>query len=88
MPLSDEIQQMFGITQAEASPEEVVRHRMARASGEMEHWDAYDYVLVNQDLGDSVAVVSAILTAERQKLSRQVGMDNFVQSIRKTLDGA
>ena len=26
VPLSDEIQQMFGITQAEASPEEVVRH--------------------------------------------------------------
>jgi len=66
--------------------EEVVRHRMAKASGEIEHWDAYDYVLVNADIDDSVATVRAILRAERHRLGRQEGMTQFVESIRRSLE--
>ncbi len=69
-----------------SDPEEVVRHRMAKASGEMEHWDAYDYVLVNHDLEESVAAVRAILTAERLRKDRQIGMGRFVDGIRAELD--
>ena len=66
--------------------QEVVRSRMAKASGEMEHWDAYDYVLVNRDLDESVAAVRAILTAERLRKDRQIGMGRFVDTIRASLD--
>ena len=66
--------------------QEVVRSRMAKASGEMEHWDAYDYVLVNRELDESVAAVRAILTAERLRKDRQIGMGRFVDTIRATLD--
>jgi len=69
-----------------SDPEEVVRHRMAKASGEIEHWDAYDYVVVNRDIDDSVATVRAILRAERHRLNRQVGMSGFVDGIRRALE--
>ena len=39
---------------------------MAEASNEISHWAEYDYVIVNDELEDSHAQVTAILTAERQ----------------------
>jgi len=83
-PSAEELQRRL-VTRA-SDPEDVVRHRMAKASGEMEHWDAYDYVLVNRDVDDSVASVRAILRAERLRLSRQVGMAGFVDAIRRSLE--
>jgi guanylate kinase len=68
-------------------PEDVVRLRMAEASGEMEHWDAYDYVVVNEDIDHSVDGVRAILQAERLKRERQIGMAGFVNAMRDELDG-
>ena len=44
---------------------EVIRHRMMKASDEMSHWAEYDYVVVNTDLDDAFAKVKAILSAER-----------------------
>jgi guanylate kinase len=61
---------------------EVVRSRMAKSSEEMSHWDAYDYVLVNDDFEDSVRRVEAILSAERVRRQRQVGLAEFVNKLR------
>lgn len=61
---------------------EVVRSRMAKSSEEMSHWDAYDYVLVNDDIDDSVRRVQAILSAERVRRQRQVGLAEFVNQLR------
>jgi len=61
--------------------EEVVRGRMAKATAEMSHWDAYQYVIINHDIDESVANVKAILTAERLKRRRQKGMLEFVRSL-------
>ncbi len=62
---------------------EVVRARMSRASSEMSHWAEYDYIVVNRDVDDSVARVEAILTAERQKRDRLVGLHAFVADLSK-----
>ena len=62
--------------------EEVVRRRMAKAGGEMSHWREYDYIVVNRDLEESVLAVQAILTAERLKRDRQLGLDTFVNALR------
>ena len=62
---------------------DVVRARMSRASSEMSHWAEYDYIVVNRDVDDSVARVEAILTAERQKRARLVGLHAFVASLSK-----
>jgi len=61
---------------------EVVRSRMAKSSEELSHWDAYDYVLVNEDIEDSVRRVQAILSAERVRKQRQVGLAEFVNQLR------
>jgi len=61
--------------------EEVVRGRMDKATAEMSHWDAYQYVIVNHDIDVSVATVKAILTSERLKRRRQKGMLEFVRSL-------
>jgi len=62
-------------------PEEVVQERMAKASDEMSHWDAYDYIIVNREFDRSAAEVRAILTAERLRRERQIGLNEFVQSL-------
>lgn len=61
--------------------EDVVRGRMARASAEMSHWGEYDYVVVNRDLSAAIADVHAILTAERLRRSRQIGLRTFVAKL-------
>ena len=61
---------------------EVVAKRMAKAGDEMSHWPEYDYIIVNQDLERSIASVQAILTAERLRRDRQVGLPDFVTRLR------
>ena len=63
--------------------EEVVQGRMAKASDEMSHYAEYDYVVVNRDIGTSLNYIKAILTAERLKRERQVGLSNFVKALRE-----
>jgi guanylate kinase len=60
---------------------EVIRHRMMKASDEMSHWAEYDYVVVNTDLDDAFAKVKSILSAERVKRHRQIGMSDFVRGL-------
>jgi guanylate kinase len=49
--------------------EEDIQHRMATASREIENYDKYDYILVNDRLEDSVEALKAIVLAERQRRS-------------------
>ena len=63
-------------------PEEVVRGRMAKAADEMSHWPEYDFVIVNREVEQSLAEVRAILTAERLRRERQVGLRDFVEALR------
>lgn len=62
---------------------DVVARRMAKAADEMSHWAEYDYVLVNDDLDSSIERVRAILTAERLKRMRQIGLAEFVKGLRE-----
>jgi guanylate kinase len=61
----------------------VVAKRMAKAADEMSHWPEYDYIVVNRDFDESVAQVQAILTAERLRQSRQVGLPDFVRRLQQ-----
>ena len=63
--------------------DEVVAQRMAKSADEMSHWPEYDYVIVNHDLEASVGQVQAILTAERLRRERQVGLAEFVNHLRR-----
>ncbi len=59
----------------------VVARRMATVADEMSHWAEYDYVIVNDDLDESVASARAILHAERLRRWRQAGLVEFVKSL-------
>ena len=65
--------------------EEVVLTRMGKASDEMSHWAEYDYIIVNRDFDESVRNVEAILTTERLRRTRQVGLTDFVKRLRDGL---
>ena len=60
---------------------DVVAKRMAAAVSEMSHLDEYDYVLVNKDLGESLAKLHTILLAERMRRERHPGLDKFIETL-------
>ncbi|MGD9867177.1 MAG: guanylate kinase [Hyphomicrobiales bacterium] len=68
--------------------EEVVRRRMAGASNEIQHWEDYDYVLINDDVDECLEAIKAIITAERLKRSRRHGLDSFVRKLLRGLSVA
>jgi guanylate kinase len=61
--------------------EETVLRRMTKASGEIGHWHEYDYVIVNSDFERSLAMLRAIIAAERCKKARQPGLASFVEGL-------
>ena len=62
---------------AEDSAETIAR-RLRNAIEEIAHWNAYDYVLVNDDLDRSFAALRGILADGRRKSVRRADMDQFV----------
>jgi guanylate kinase len=66
-------------------PPEIVAKRMAAASAEISHWPEYDYVIVNANIEQSVASAMAILSAERLKRARLLGLSDFVRTLQSAL---
>ena len=60
---------------------EVIDARMERARAEISHWDAYDYVVINENVDSCFAKVREILHAERMKRQRQTGLIPFVREL-------
>jgi guanylate kinase len=69
-----------------SDPPEVVAARMAEASAELSHWGEYDYVLVNENVDESLGNLRAILQAERHRRDRQSGLSAFVRELQKGLE--
>jgi len=66
--------------------DEVIRGRMKKAGDEMSHFDAYDYIVVNDNIGIAFESVKSILRAEQLKRERQVGLAGFVRELRRQLE--
>jgi guanylate kinase len=69
------------LTKRAQDPEEIVRARMAKAAGEISHWAEYDYIVVNSDVETAVQKVEAILTAERHRRHRLIGLGAFITDL-------
>lgn len=61
--------------------DEIIARRMAKAKDEIGHWGEYHYVIVNEDLDETMAELRAILTAERKLRKRQPWLTDFVRQI-------
>ena len=85
LPPSREALQQRLVSRAQDSAD-VVAERMAKASDEISHYREYDYIVVNEDLDRSVESVRAILSAERMRRDRQVGMTGFVRTLQSDVE--
>jgi guanylate kinase len=50
--------------------EAVIQRRLREAAAEIQNWDWYDYILVNEQVDDSLATLRAIVRAERVRRAR------------------
>ncbi|WP_321503776.1 guanylate kinase [Breoghania sp.] len=62
---------------------QVIERRLNNARSEIEHWNEYDYVLVNEDLDATFQEVATILRAERRRRVRNPGIEAFVAGLQK-----
>jgi guanylate kinase len=65
--------------------DQVIHARMAKAADEMSHWPEYDYVVINNDIDHAFREVQSILSAERLKRERQIGLSDFVRRLQADL---
>lgn len=61
--------------------DKIIDLRMASAKSEMSHWAEYDYVIINEDLEQSIDNALSILKSERLKRRRQTGLSSFVTEL-------
>lgn len=82
-PSADELRRRLE-RRAEDSAETIQR-RLKNAKTEIEHWQEYDYTIVNADLEQSVRAVRAVLAAERVRRKRQPGLAAFTETLIRAL---
>jgi guanylate kinase len=63
-----------------------IEKRLKNARIEMDHFDEYDFIIVNRDLEDSTQKVRSILAAARLQRTRQSQIDNFVKDLQSQID--
>jgi guanylate kinase len=68
-------------SRAQDSEAEISR-RLGMAGDEISHYKEFDYVIVNNDLGESIRQVRGILDAERLKRTRQCDVQEFVATLK------
>ena len=61
--------------------EDVISKRMSEAKNEISHWEAYNYVLINDNFEETYQNRKNILKAERLKLSQQPAIPLFARSL-------
>lgn len=59
-----------------------VAKRMSKAADELSHFPEYDYIVINNDLEESVKQIHAILMAERRRRYRLNGLTDFVRNLK------
>lgn len=69
------------LTERAQDPASVIKKRMTKAASEISHWEEYDYVLINNDLEQTLDNVISILQAERLKRVRQNGLQQMVNKL-------
>ena len=60
---------------------EVIEKRMGMVVEKMQHWSEYDYVLICENAEQATKTIQKIVSAERLKRKRQVGLKDFTQSL-------
>ena len=62
---------------------ETIEKRMGLIAEKLKHWDEFDYVIVNADVEETVRKVQRVISGERMKRVRQIGLPPFIESLLK-----
>jgi guanylate kinase len=65
---------------------EVIDKRMSLIKEKIEHWNEFDYVIINDDLEETIYKIQKIISCERMKRCRQTGLAAFVRELLKEAD--
>ena len=61
--------------------QEIIDKRMGIILDKVSHWNEFDYVIVNVSLQETVAKIQRIISGERMRRVRQVGLKGFVKEL-------
>ncbi len=67
-------------------PEEVVKHRLSNARGELEQAFDFDYVVINEDLDRAVAEVHAIAVGDVASSRRAIDLSDGIRELQERID--
>ena len=63
-----------------------IETRLRNARIEMDHFEEYDYVIVNEDLETSTQRVRTVLASARLQRQRQLNLASFVKDLQSQID--
>ncbi len=59
----------------------IINLRLKNARTEMLHWRSYDYVVINEDLDQSISLIKSIYLAETVKRERYSFLESFIDGL-------
>ena len=78
-PSINELEKRLGARATES--QDSFKKRMSEARKEISHYLEYDFIIINDDIQESVNKIKTILHSESLRRRRQVGIDKFVDNL-------
>ncbi|MET3589439.1 guanylate kinase [Bartonella silvatica] len=61
--------------------QDIINLRLKNARTEMQHWRSYDYIVINEDLNQSISLIKSIYLAETVKRERCSFLEPFIDGL-------
>ena len=65
---------------------EIVEKRMNKFSGEVSHWNEYNYVVVNDDLNECYNTILSIIMSEKKGLSQKQNLSEIKKKVNELIE--
>ena len=78
-PSIKELEKRLGTRATES--QDSFKKRMSEARKEISHYSEYDFIIINEDIQESVDKIKTILYSESLRRHRQVGLNKFVDNL-------
>ena len=78
-PSIKELEKRLGARATES--QDSFKKRMSEARKEISHYSEYDFIIINEDIQESVNKIKIILHSESLRRHRQVGLNKFVDNL-------
>ena len=79
-PSIKELEKRLGARATET--QDSFKKRMSEARKEISHYNEYDFIIINDDVQESVNKIKLILNSESLRRRRQVGLSEFVNDLK------